>query len=90
MKILYSPQRSDVPLSYSFDGETITASQAGQSDSFDLSGLPDGREAIIESTLAPCPLLSARRESGELIVTLRSHHGAGATEAERFPAEEII
>lgn len=89
MKILYSPQRSDVPLSYTFDGETITASQAGLVDSFALSGLPDGREAIIESTLTPCPLLSARREAGELIVTLRSHHGASASHAERFPAEEI-
>jgi hypothetical protein len=90
VRLIYSPQRSDVPLSYAISGETITATQGEQSDTFDFSTLPDGRAAIIDSTQDPCPVLSARRENGELIVTLRTHHGPDASEAERFPAEEVI
>jgi len=90
MRITYIPQRSDVPLSYEFSGETITAAQGEATDTFDLSGLPDGREAIIDSGLDPCPVLSAKRVSGELIVTLRTHHGPSPTQAEAFPEEEDI
>lgn len=91
MRIKYSPQRSDVPLSYQFSGETITATMDGKSDTFDFSGLPPGREAIIESALDPCPVLAAERTAdGELIVTLLKHHGPNAPESERFPAEEVI
>ena len=91
MKVTYSPQRSDVPLSYAIDAaaETITATQGEVSDVFDLSALPDGREAIITSDLDPCPVRSATRINGELHVTLRSHHGLNPTQAEAFPAEEI-
>lgn len=90
MIITYSPQRSDAPLSYRFSGEIITAELNGQSDVFDLRLLPDGASAEIGSTLTPCPVLSARREGGVLKVALRSHHAADATDAGRFPAEEII
>jgi len=90
MRITYTPQRSDVPLSYEFSGETITATQDETTDSFDFAGLPDGREAIIDGSLDPCPVLSAERVSGELIVTLRTHHGPNPTQAEAFPEEEVI
>lgn len=90
MRIQCSPQRSDVPLSYEFSGEIITATQGEATDTFDLSGLPDGRAAIIDSALDPCPVLSATREGGELRVVLRSHHGPNPTQAEAFPAEEVI
>lgn len=91
MRIKYSPQRSDVPLSYEFSGEVITVTLDGQSDVFDFSGLPPGRAAIIESTLDPCPVLAAERTAaGELIVTLLKHHGPNPTHDEAFPAEEVI
>lgn len=91
MRIRYSPQRSDVPLEYAFDGDIITATMGGKSDVFDFSGLPAGRAAIIDSTLDPCPVLAAERTAaGELIVTLLKHHGPDAAEHERFPAEEVI
>lgn len=91
MIIKYSPQRSDVPLEYTFDGDIITATLGGKSDVFDFSGLPPGREAIIESALDPCPVLSAERTNeGELIVTLLKHHGPNPTHDEAFPAEEVI
>lgn len=91
MRIRYSPQRSDVPLEYAFDGDIITATMGGKSDVFDFSSLPPGRAAIIVSTLDPCPVLAAERTAdGELRVTLRTHHGPNASHAERFPAEEVI
>lgn len=91
MRIKYSPQRSDVPLSYQFSGDIITATLGGQSDVFDFAALPSGRAAIIESVLNPCPVLAAERTAdGELIVTLLKHHGPNAPESERFPAEEVI
>lgn len=91
MRIKYSPQRSDVPLSYAFSGDIITATMGGKTDTFDFSGLPAGRAAISDSTLDPCPVLSAERTNeGELVVTLRTHHGPNAPESERFPAEEVI
>lgn len=91
MRIKYSPQRSDVPLSYAFSGDMVIATMNGKSDTFDFSGLPAGRAAIIDSTLDPCPVLAAERTAaGELIVTLLKHHGPHPTAEEAFPDEEVI
>lgn len=91
MRIKYSPQRSDVPLSYQISGDIITATLGGKSDVFDFSALPAGRAAIIDSTLDPCPVLAAERTAaGELVVTLLKHHGPNPTHDEAFPAEEVV
>ena len=70
MRITYAPQRTDHAISYTFDGERITATMDDQNDTFDFSALPDGEAAEIISTLDPCPVLSAKRVNGELQVTL--------------------
>ena len=70
MYITYVPQRSDRSITYTFDGEAITATLDGVSDVFDFTSLPDGEAASIESVLDPCPVLAARRVDGELHVTL--------------------
>lgn len=70
MRITYFPQRSDRAVSYTFDGEVITATLDGVTDTFDFSNLPDGEAGEITSTLDPCPVLAARRVDGELHVTL--------------------
>ena len=70
MRIAYIPQRTNLDVTYVFDGERITATLGGVSDTFDFSGLPDGEAADIISVLDPCPVLSARRVNGELRVTL--------------------
>jgi len=70
MRITYSPQRSDRSITYTFDGDRITATLDGETDVFDFSSLPDGEAASIESVLDPCPVLAARRVNGELHVTL--------------------
>lgn len=77
MIIKYSPQRSDVPLSYSISGDVITATLDGKSDTFDFTDLPAGRVATeIGSTVwhyqytdeqgvthdvYPCPVHAAER-----------------------------
>src|SRR5690606_30089970 len=70
MRITYSPQRSDRNITYTFDGDRITATLDGVSDVFDFTPLPDGEAASIASVLDPCPVLAARRVNGELHVTL--------------------
>lgn len=70
MRITYIPQRADHAISYTFDGERITATMDDQNDTFDFSALPDGEAAEIISTLDPCPVLSAKRVNGELQVAL--------------------
>jgi len=70
MYVTYVPQRTDVDISYTIDGERITATANGVSDTFDFSHLPDGESAEIISVLDPCPVLSAKRVDGELYVTL--------------------
>jgi len=91
MLIHYSPQRSDRQLSYEISGETITATLDGQTDTFDFSGLPDGAEAVdFQTSLDPCPVLSAKRINGRLEVTLLKFHGPDAPESERFPAPEEV
>lgn len=88
MKVRYSPQFSTRRITYSFDGEIITATlDSGESDSFDFSTLPDGRADGIESTLPVQPIISAERIAGVLQLELLKYIGLDATEAERFPIE---
>lgn len=92
MVIRYSPQRHDRSLVYSFmQPDVIKATLDGVTDTFDFSTLPDGAEAVdIQSTLDPCPVLSAKRVNGRLEVTLLKFHGPDAPESERFPAPEEV
>lgn len=92
MLVHYSPQRSDRSLTYDIQGETITATLDGQSDTFDFSDLPNGELDVsaLETTLDICPVLAARRMDGQLEVTLLKFHGPGAPESERFPEPEVI
>jgi len=92
MLIRWSPQRSDRQLSYQFDGETITATLDGETDTFDFSGLPDGELDVsaLETTLDICPVLAARRVNGKLEVKLLKFHGPNPTPQEAFPEPEVI
>src|SRR5690606_1930217 len=70
MRITYVPQRLDVPITCTIDGERSAATVDGITDSFAFSSLPAGEAADIRSVLNPCPVLSVRRVNGELRVTL--------------------
>src|SRR5690606_17699569 len=93
MLVLYSPQRADRSLSYTFPApDVIEATLDGVTDRFDFSGLPDGELDVsaLETTLDICPIISARRVNGRLEVTLLRFHGPDAPESERFPEPEVI
>ncbi len=94
MWILYSPQRSDKTIEYEFEDETIKAILDGVMDTFDFSSLQEGDEVArneetgqleIETCLPILPILDARRENGEVIVTVITYHGKDAPYEERFP-----
>ena len=78
MQIRYIPQRNDNTLEYQFDGEVITVTYNGETDTFDFSILEEGDKADaqnIETTLPVNPIISARRENGEVKVELLKYHG---------------
>ncbi|MEG3069488.1 MAG: hypothetical protein RQM92_00280 [Candidatus Syntrophopropionicum ammoniitolerans] len=93
-KVLFEPQRSNKKLEYKFTDETITATLNGITDTFDFSELEEGDEVArneetgeleIETALPILPILNAKRENGQVIVTVLTYHGKDAPESERFP-----
>ena len=94
MIVNFSPQRADKTIEYIFKGETITAILNGITDTFDFSSLQEGDEVArneetgkleIETILPLLPILDAKRENGQVIVTVLKYHGKDAPEDERFP-----
>ncbi len=94
MIVNFSPQRSDKTIEYEFEDETIKAILDGVMDIFDFSSLNEGDEVAlneetgqleIETTLPILPILNAKRENGQVIVTVLTYHGKDAPEEERFP-----
>lgn len=85
MKILYKPQRSDENIEYQFNGDVITATYKGVTDTFDFSYLPDGKAENIDTLLEINPILSAERIDGKLKIVLLNFIGPEATDEEKFP-----
>lgn len=79
MKILLSPQIRDAnKIWYEIEGQKITATINGVSDTFDFTDMPDGvlqfwdenENEIIKTTLYDNPIISAKKENGELFVEI--------------------
>ena len=77
MKILLSPQIRDAnKIWYEIEHQKITATINGVSDTFDFTDMPDGElrfwdeneNEIIETNLYDNPIISAKKENGELWV----------------------
>lgn len=90
MKILLSPCFSDKKIEYEFNGQVITASVDGVTDTFDFTDMPDGQAANINTTLPINPIIEAKKENGELSVVLLHYIGEDATEEELFPKWQVI
>lgn len=97
MQYIYSPQRSDDKLQYTFEPDVIhvtltTKSGNEYTDTFDFSTFTeDGVAAEIHTTLPVQPVLSAKREDGELYVKLLHYHGKNATYEDLFPEwKEVV
>lgn len=88
MKILFNPVLGNIPITYSFNGNVITAYNNGQTDTFDLTGYKDGQLGSVTTILPYNPLLNAYLDvNGELHVELLYFHSHDAPLAERFPTE---
>lgn len=87
MKIYLSPQVSDERIRYRFGPDEITAIFKGETEAFDFSEFPDGvlQKEGIKTILDVNPIISAKREAGELKVELLNFISSDATEAEKFP-----
>ena len=79
MKILFSPQvRDDDKIWYEIEYQKITATINGVTDTFDFTGMPNGKlqlydsngESMIESTLDEIPILGAEKTDGVLTVEI--------------------
>lgn len=90
MKAILTPQvpHRDFTVSYSAEGDILTAEVDGVVDTFDFTGMPDGRAESIESATLPInPVLGAEKVNGVLTVTL-AHYVAPRPEREEYVAED--
>ena len=93
MKIFLSPIRSDKEIEYQFQNETITVTLNGEQDTLDLSFIKEGHFEMLnedgtpklKTTLPQNPIISIKRQNGELWVVVANYLGKNATEEERFP-----
>lgn len=87
MKIYLSPQVSNdnEKIHYSFDKDVVIARYKGEKDTFNFSSMPNGVAEDITTTLSLNPIISAKRENGELWVELFNLIGLDATEGDKFP-----
>lgn len=92
MKILYSPQFKDNDtIDYQFNGNKITVTYQGQTDTFDFSNLPDGKalsygkNPSIISTLPIQPVVEAEIINGELQVKLLKFVPFDAQQEDLYP-----
>lgn len=91
MKAILTPQRSDNVMNMSAKGDVLTIEVDGVTDSFDFSTLNNGDIAVdFVSVLNPNPVLSAKKESEEIIVELIGFYDSDAEETETLTREVIL
>ena len=91
MKAIFNPQRSDNVMNVSAKGDVLTIEVDGVNDSFDFSTLNNGDIAVdFVSVLNPNPVLSAKKESEEIIVELIGFYDSEAEETETITREVIL
>jgi len=82
MRILFSPQRSDVEQpAVEVAGDVLTIN----AEVLDFSPLEEGDTLPAEATGSPWIVGAVTRAGGDVQVTLRLPHGATAPEETRFP-----
>jgi len=89
MKIFYTPQVRDKNIYYKIEKEVIIVEFENETETYDFSGMPDGNaEEIISEVFDFNPIISAKRENGELWIEVLNFITENATEKERFPEWE--
>lgn len=89
MKLIITPQRSDIDCVYSVTGEVLTVAMEGKTDSFDFTEMPDGEASGFCSVLEPCPVLKAAKRDGIISVTVIGFYGEDATENEKIDRVKV-
>jgi hypothetical protein len=87
MKVYLSPQvNPKEKIIYSFDGEVITATLNGMTDTFDFTDMPIGvMDGDAETTLPVSPIVSAERKEDGLYVKLLNFIAEDAPYEDCFP-----
>lgn len=76
IRIIETPQRSDMNISYSVDGDILNVTVDGITEEFDFTGLPEGRAGeIISDVLQVNPIVSAEKIGDEITITLIRFYG---------------
>ena len=89
MKLFKSPQVSDKTTSYKIENEVITVEFENETEVYDFSEMPEGIAEEIETEVFEFnPIISAKRENGELWIEVLNFITEDATESERFPKWE--
>lgn len=93
MRFLYSPQFNEKEkINYQFENDVVIIESGDKIETFDFSGLPNGRAEAIESDVFEfCPILSAERKEDILHLELLNYIRFDAPEDECFPKwQEVV
>lgn len=74
-------------IQYTFDNDKIIAVYKGTTDTFDFTGIPDGKLDLstLDTTLEVSPIMSAERVDGVLYVELLNRIDEQDSEFHKFP-----
>lgn len=86
MKIELSPVRRDDRYTLAVTGDVLTIN----GEAFDFTALPEGASLPREAVACDWLISDVERQGGDLRLTLRLPHGAGAPDETRFPQPLIV
>jgi hypothetical protein len=76
IKVIETPQRSDMKISYSIDGDVLNVTIDDVTEEFDFTGFPEGQaEEITPGLLRVSPIISAEKVGDEITITLIRFYG---------------
>lgn len=83
MRLIKTPQRSDVAIDYAADGDALLVRIDGVEDSFDFTGAGEGTFTDFSSgTLPFCPVLSATKDADGLTIKVINAYGPEPQQSE--------
>ena len=76
IRIIDSPQRSDIVISHTIEDEVLSVTVNGMTEEFDFTGLPEGQaDEITPELLRVNPIVSAEKVGDEVTITLIRFYG---------------
>ena len=87
IKLIKTPQRVDFKVIYEIKGDVLTVTMGELKESFDFTGLPEGRaESITPDILIINPIIGAEKTGDTVTVTVIEFYG----ESERAAYEHTM